>query len=127
MNCKAILKVLRCVTKAGRRALVKEILESELTREKIIGYVGQAIAYGINKGINAIPQDRRGTIHTSLELAHNATGRLLEVTNPESEEGFTVSPRETEIITDDLHCLTSNIFSGEVVEVVHAKIIERVP
>lgn len=119
--------ILKCLTKSGRRQVVAELLKTELTRDKILDYVGQAIAYGINHGINAVPQDKRGTLHTAFETAHNATGRLLEVTDPQSEEGFTISPRETEVITDDLHCLTSNVFSGEVVEVVHAKIIERIP
>lgn len=124
MNVKDLIG---CVTQNGRRKLVKRILEKELNRDKIINYVGEGIVYGINHGINAIPQEKRGTLHTAFETAHNATGRLLEVTDPGSENGFEVSPRETEIICDDLHCLMSNVFTDDVVRRLHAKIISKVP
>lgn len=120
-------KLAKCVFKSGRQALVREMLQEELTREKILGYVGEGIVYGINHGVNAIPQDKRGTLHTAFETAHNATGRLLEVTDPQSENGFEISPRETEVICDDLHCLTSSVFTDEMVAMLHEKIVARVP
>ena len=120
-------KLVKCVFKSGRQDFVREMLREELTRGKIIGYVGDGIVYGINHGINAIPQAKRATLHTAFETAHNATGRLLEVTDPQSENGFEISPRETDLICDDLHCLTSHVFTDETVAMLHEKIIARVP
>ena len=37
------------------------------------------------------------------------------------------SLRETEIICDGIHCLTSHVFADETVAMLHEKIIERVP
>ena len=120
-------KLVKCVFKSGRQDLVREMLLEELNRDKIINYVGEGIVYGINHGINAIPQEKRGTLHTAFETAHNATGRLLEVTDPQSENGFEISPRETETICDDLRCITSNVFTDETVAALHEKIIAKVP
>lgn len=120
-------KLAKCVFRSGRQALVREILKEELNRDKVLDYVGQGIAYGINHGINAVPQEKRGTLHTAFMTSHNATGRLLEVTDPQSENGFEISPRETEIIRDDLHCLTGSVFTDETVRMIHEKIIERIP
>lgn len=122
-----ITKLAKCVFKSGRQDLVREMLREELTRGKIIGYVGEGIVYGINHGINAIPQAKRANLHTAFETAHNATGRLLEVTDPQSENGFEISPREADLICDDLHCLTSHVFTDETVAMLHERIIARVP
>ena len=120
-------KLAKCVFKSGRQALVREMLQEELTRDKILGYCSDAVVFGINKGINAIPQDKRGTLHTAFELAHNSTGRLLAVTDPTSEEGFTVSANEAETIKNDISCLTFNVFTDEVVGMIHEKILAKVP
>jgi len=122
-----VKKLLKCVTQSGRRALVRELLQSELTRDKIIDYTGDGVTYGINRGVNATPQEKRGTLHTAFQLAHNATGKLLAVTDPTSENGFEVSPRETKVIRDEISCLTENVFTDEVVAMLHEKIVDKVP
>ena len=120
-------KLLKCLRRSGRQALVAEMLKEELTREKILGYVSEGVVYGINHGINAIPVEKRGTLHTCLSAAHGACGRLLEVTDPSSDGGETITADESKVVADDIGHLTSHVFTDEIVEVVHAKIIEKVP
>lgn len=119
--------LLKCVTERGRRELVSRILKVELSRDKILGYVSDAVVYGINHGINAVPQDRRGSLHQALYTVHCATGRLLEVTDPSSDRGCEVSTGEAEVIRDEIGLLTRNVFTDSVVDALHGKIVKRVP
>lgn len=120
-------KLAKCVFRSGRQALVREMLEEGLTRGKILEYAAAGVTYGINKGINAIPQEKRATLHTALECAHNATGRLIAVTDPTSPGGMTVTPDEVRLIGQDLGLLTENVFTEETVKLIHGKILEKVP
>lgn len=120
-------KLVKCIFKSGRQELVRELLEDELSLKKITGYIGESTVYGINHGINAVPQKNRARLHAALMTAHNVTGRLLEVTDPQSENGFEISPRETETICNDLHDITSQVFTDETVAMLHEKIIARIP
>lgn len=120
-------KLAKCVFKSGRQALVREMLEEELNRGKILEYASTGVAYGINKGINAVPQAKRATLHTALECAHNATGRLIAVTDPTSPGGMTVTPDEARLINQDLGLLTENVFTDATVKLIHEKILEKVP
>lgn len=120
-------KLAKCVFKSGRQALVKEMLDEELNREKILGYVSDAVAYGINFGINKIPQDRIGTMHTSLACARTAVGYLVEVTDPGSEEGSRISPGEAGTMCTALSGLTEGVFTEGTVKALHEKILSKVP
>lgn len=120
-------KLAKCMFKSGRQALVREMLEEELNRGKILEYASAGVVYGINKGINAVPQAKRATLHTALECAHNATGRLIAVTDPASSGGMTVTPDEAGLINHDLGLLTESVFTEETVKLIHKKILEKVP
>lgn len=120
-------KLAKCLFRSGRREFVREMIEQELTRDKILGYVNDGVVYGLNRGINAIPEQKRASLHTSLSMANHATTRLLEVTDPESEGGFLVSARESDIISGEIACLTKTVFTDDTVRRLHEKIIERIP
>lgn len=121
-------KLVKCVTQNGRRALVRELLEQELTKDALVSGACKAVTKGINDGINKIEdKSKLGTVHTGLTCLHNSVGAVLVATDPTSEEGVKISERETNKIVGDVGTSVCAIVDDEAVGKLREYIVAKVP
>jgi len=121
-------KLIKCVTQSGRRALVRELLEEELTKDALVSGACKAATKGINEGVNKIEdKSKLGTVHTGLTCLHNSVGAVLAATDPTSEDGVKISERETQKIVGDVGTSVCAIVDDEAVSKLREYIVSKVP
>lgn len=122
-----VKKLAKCVFRSGRQALVDEVLREQLTADAVATLATHGAVDFIRTGSKRLTESQKSTMHTRFMSAHDVTGKLLEITSPDSDGGHDITPGEEAQLVQSVSAATGGIVTDDVLAKVRAAIVAKVP
>lgn len=120
-------KLAKCVFKSGRQELVREMLKTEFTPEKVCLIAADGIATFSNKGMSKLTESQKGTLHTGCMKAHEVTGKMLEITAYDGEGGHDITESEAKQLGETMHNAVGTILTEDRMNAIIELVVSKVP